>query len=175
MSSKRIILVFIVILLTAACGKAITPVSPTSVTTQVGDTSSCKTSEAIFKVDAEDLKGMLIKSGLNVVEFSISGSGQANTCTTAYSNALHFMQVTLTAPDETKATLGDQLNKLTNVVNDWLALSPTWNLSHLDKYNIYMTVTINPGKHQLSKTPADILVFSNQGFTKEAFWDAVNK
>jgi hypothetical protein len=38
-----------------------------------------------------------------------------------------------------------------------------------------MTVTFNPGAHQLSKTPAEILEFSNQGYTTEAFWDAVNQ
>lgn len=179
MKLQKILLAFLVILAIAACSKttgvptASTPSKPEN--TPVGDQSSCETSDTTFKVDAEDLKGMLVAGGLNVTEFSISGSGQANSCTTAYSNALHFMQVTISAPDEKKATLGSQLNLLTNIVNNWLTLTPAWTLSRLDTYNIYMNVTINPGNHQLSKTPAEILVFSNQGFTNEAFWDAVNK
>lgn len=179
MNTQKLLLIFLVIFALAACVKTSTspaaPVETAPVSASTDDQNSCQVSEALFKVEADDLKDMLTKAGLTVDEFSISGTGQANSCTTAYSNALHFMQVTLTAPDEDKATLGDQLNLLTNMVNDWLILTPAWNRSHMDKYNIYMTITINPGNHQLSKTPADILLFSNQGLTKEAFWDAINK
>lgn len=167
-----------------ACTKNLpspTPVAPTAAVTAPtlaatpGEQLTCAISDTTFQVDAEDLKKMLDQSGLIVSSFSISGTGEANTCTPAYSKAIHFMQVTLTAPDEEKVTLGKQLNTLVNVVNDWFTLTPTWTKSHLDKYNIFITVTINPGNHQLSKTPADLLVLVDKGITLDVFWDEANK
>jgi len=177
MKLLKIGLIFFMIVILAACARSTQPAATaiSTATVQAGENKNCIISDTLFTVDASDLKSMLERAGLTITSFSISGTGQASTCTTAYSHAIHFMQITLNAPDEKKATLGKQLNTLVYVVNDWLVLSPAWVQSHLDKYNIYMTVTINPGKHQLSKTPAEILAVSNQGFTDEVFWDALNK
>jgi hypothetical protein len=151
-----------------------TPATPTAAT-QPDATKNCVVSDATFTVDASDLKTMLQQAGLTVTSFSMTGTGDASTCTPAYSNALHFMQITLNAPDSEKATLGNELNTLVNIINNWITLTPNWTLSRLDKYNIYVTVTINPGGHQLSKTPGELLEFSNQGYTPETFWDVANK
>lgn len=164
---------FLAFVLAACVQQPLPPTAAASI--PAGETESCAISEALFTVEADDLVTMLKGAGLTITSFSMSGTGNANTCSPAYSNALHFMHITLEAQDEEKATLGEQLDTLVKIINDWLILVPAWTQSHLDKYNIYMTVTINPGAHQLSKTPAEVLQFTNQGFTGEVLWDTVNQ
>lgn len=174
MRSLKIGLILFMTLILATCGTP--PVQPIATATpQADETESCVISETLFTVEADDLVDMLEGAGLTIASFSLSGTGNANTCSLAYSNAIHFMHITLEAPDEEKATLGEQVNTLVKIINDWLILVPSWTQSHLDKYNIYLTVTINPGGHQLSKTPAEVLQFTNQGFTGEDFWEAINQ
>jgi len=52
---------------------------------------------------------------------------------------------------------------LTVTVRDWLQVKPQWTFSHLDKYNIYLNLVINPGGHELSKSPADLLTIMDKG------------
>jgi len=89
-------------------------------------TSVCTIQNATFTVDAEDLQGMLTDAGLNVTKFSMIGSGESNSCTPAYSGSVHFLSITLNAPDEKETTLGNQLTMLTVTVRDWLQVKPQW-------------------------------------------------